>query len=207
MKKTSIFILTLLFIGGLWSAFLPNVQTHVERVNAKDLLNLVNYSERYLSVDDIARSLMQQDQFLLLIDVRKPEQYKEFTLPGAINIPIDSLFLQKNLQLLSGADVYTIVFFSNGSSLADKAWLIATAAGYNNLYVLKGGLNAWFNELLQPKRPADWATKEEFDKYNFRLAAARYFTGASGTDDATSSKPVVKVQVPVKKKQVGGGCE
>ena len=207
MKKTSLFIFALLLLGGLWSAFLPNVKMHIERVDNKDLINLVNYKERYVSVDDIARALMQQDKFLLLVDVRSPEQYKEFSLPGAVNIPIDSLFTETNMQLLSGSDVYNIVFFSNGSSLADKAWLMATTAGYKNLHVLKGGLNAWFNDLLQPKRPADWATKEEFQKYYFRLAAARYFTGATGSEEAASSKPAVKVQVPVKKKQVGGGCE
>ncbi len=206
MKKTSLFIFALLLLGGLWSAFLPNVKTHVERVPNKDLITLVNYKARYVSVDDIARALMNQDKMLLLVDVRMPEQYKQFSLPGAINMPIDSLLNETNQQLLSGSDVYNIVFFSNGTSLADKAWLIATAAGFKNLHVLKGGLNAWFNDLLQPKRPADWAKQAEFQKYEFRRAAARFFTGATGGEES-SSQPKVKVQVPVKKKQVGGGCE
>ncbi len=206
MKKTDLFIFALLLIGGIWSAFLPNVKEHLERVKNEDLVNLVNYKEHYVSVDQIAQSLMEHDRFLLLVDVRSPEQYKAFTLPGAINMPIDSLFNESNRQILSGSDVYNIVFFSNGSSLADKAWLMATAAGMKNLHVLRGGLNAWFNDLLQPKRPADWARQEEFKIYNFRRAAARFFTGASSQEES-SSAPAVKVQVPVKKKQVGGGCE
>jgi len=191
---------------GLWAAFLPNVKPHLEKLSNKDLITLVNYNQRYVSVDDIAKALMQKDQFLLLIDVRNPQQYKEFTLPGAINIPVDSILNPSNLQILSGSDVYNIVFFSNGTSLADKAWLIATTTGIKNLHVLKGGLNAWFNQLLQPKRPPDWAKQAEFKKYEFRKAAARFFTGATSVEQSSSNAPV-KVQVPVKKKQVGGGCE
>ncbi len=195
-----------MFLLGLWAAFLPNVKPHLEKLKNKDLITLINYNGRYVSVDDIAKALMQNDQFLILVDVRNPEQYKEFTLPGAINIPVDSILNPSNLQTLSGADVYNIVFFSNGTSLADKAWLIATATGIKNLHVLKGGLNAWFNQLLQPKRPPDWAKQIEFKKYEFRKAAARFFTGANTIEQNTSNAPV-NIKVPVKKKQVGGGCE
>ena len=195
-----------MFLLGLWAAFLPNVKPHLEKLKNKDLITLINYNGRYVSVDDIAKALMQNDQFLILVDVRNPEQYKEFTLPGAINIPVDSIVNHSNLELLSGSNVYNIVFFSNGTSLADKAWLIATATGIKNLHVLKGGLNAWFNQLLQPKRPPDWAKQIEFKKYEFRKAAARFFTGANTTEQNTSNAPV-NIKVPVKKKQVGGGCE
>ncbi len=206
MKKISIIILSIMFLLGLWAAFLPNVKPHLEKVKNKDLAILINYHQRYLTVDDVAKALMQKDRFLLLVDVRNPEQYKSYTLPGAINMPVDSILNPSNLQILSGSNVYNIVFFSNGTSLADKAWLIATATGIKNLHVLKGGLNAWFNQLLQPKRPPDWAKQAEFKKYEFRKAAARFFTGAT-TAEQSSSKAPVKVQVPVKKKQVGGGCE
>ncbi len=206
MKKTDLIILGLMALGAIWALFLPNVKPHIRYLDNHEILYKINTKERYLSVDDVAKIIMTKNPGYILVDVRKPEAYKQFTLPGSINIPLDSLFTDNNRKLLE-QDVYKLVFFSNGTSLADRAWLLSTAAGYTGLYVMKGGLNAWFNDLLMPKRPSDIAPPQEFDLYNFRRGAAAFFTGASAGEEASPAKATVNITVPVKKKEVGGGCE
>jgi len=109
--------------------------------------------------------------------VRDSLEFNKFSLPGAVSIPIDSLFIANNIQLLS-SDAFKIIFYSNGTSLADHAWLLSKTAGFPNVYVMKGGLNEWFNSIILPKPPKEWASQEEFEKYSFRLFASRFFTGA-----------------------------
>ena len=206
MKRWSIIVLAIMFVGGLWAAFLPNVKPHLHYLDDRALLCQINAKDRYISVDKVAQMIIEKDPSLLLIDVRSPQQYKEFSLPGALNIPIDSLLLEKNQQLFLNPDVYTVVFYSNGNSLADYAWLITKDAGFRSLYVMEGGLNAWFTKILMPKRPKDWEKQEAFEKYYRRRAYARFFTGAS-EEESSSSAPKPNIVVPVKKKHVGGGCE
>ena len=45
--------------------------------------------------------------------------------------------------------------------------------------MLKGGLNGWIENILQPKEPSETASSEELELYQFRLAARNYFTGLS----------------------------
>jgi len=208
MKRREILIMAFLLIGSFIAIFLPDVKPHKHIIGAKELLHEVNKQGRYISTDEVAKMIMEKDPSLLLIDIRSPEEYKKYTLEGAINVPYDKIMDKANVDYFN-QDVYTTVLFSNGSSLADQAWLTLRSYDYKGNKVMKGGLNQWYKTILNPQKPADDILTAKLEKqYLFRKGAQVYFTGATPVSTAKSStpKPASKPVVKRKKKEVTGGC-
>jgi 3-mercaptopyruvate sulfurtransferase SseA len=88
--------------------------------------------------------------------------------------------------------------------------MITRQLGYSNIYVLEGGLNYWFEAILNPKQPASTSPDEEFARYDFRKSASQALGGSGAavqsTDAGTTpaAKPAIKA-IP-KKKKAAGGC-
>ena len=97
------------------------------------------------------------------------------------------------------------MFISNDDIKADQAWVLAKRLGFDNMYVMRGGLNGWMRTIIQPVEPPEHAPLTEFATYEFRKGAKLYFTGAK----MENSKPG-KVKVTVKRrkkvKAASGGC-
>ena len=101
------------------------------------------------------------------------------------------------------------VFYSNATLQANEAWMITRQLGYSNNYVLEGGLNYWFEAIINPQKPPSTSPDEELARYDFRKSAGKALGGGSvvQTDQSrqeTSPKPVIRVTP--KKKRVSGGC-
>ncbi len=163
-------------------------------------------SERFINTDLLAEKLINQDPSILLIDTRSEKEFNEYSLPNAINIPLKNLLDDDYIGYFD-QDIYDVILFSNDSFYADQAWMIGNRLGFKNLYVLKGGLNEWFNTIINPKYPDETMPREAFELYNFRKAAGMYF-GVGAPQNEEKSKPVKKVvTVKKKKKRVAeGGC-
>jgi hypothetical protein len=87
--------------------------------------------------------------------------------------------------------------------------MITRQLGYTNNFVLEGGLNFWFDNILNPQKPASTSSDEEFAKYDFRKSAGMALGGGGAVqvmDNQTpaSAKPVVNAAG--KKKKAAGGC-
>ena len=208
MKKTSFIILGIFFVLGLISAFLPNAERHLKLVSPAELLDKINQNH-YYTTDQIAQAIWTKDPSVILIDVRTPDEYAKYTLPGALNIPIDSL-LKPQYKGYIDQDAYNVVFFSNGSALAEKAWVMATGLGYENLFVLKGGINQWFTTVIMPPKPKDTDKQKDWELYEFRKAFRRYLGIGANDQQTQTSAPAPAVQVNVSQKPSepeGGGCE
>jgi len=153
--------------------------------------------------------IIKKDPALRLIDVRSQEEFEKFSLPGAINIPAANLLSAEYSDILN-QDIKMNVFYSNGTLASNEAWMITRQLGFENNYVLEGGLNYWFDAILNPQKPASTNPDEEFAKYDFRKSAGQALGGGGLTaqpasdNAAPSAKPAVK---PVaKKKKAAGGC-
>src|ERR1039458_6433508 len=76
-----------------------------------------------------------------LIDVRQPQEYEEFHLPGSRLIPLAQFAdLMKTLDRTSDAIVYCAV---GGRSLMAAQFL--AVRGFERVFQLKGGIEAWEN--------------------------------------------------------------
>ncbi len=79
-----------------------------------------------------------------LIDVRTPEEYKEGTIKGAININfLNDNFKKEIEQLDPNQPIY--IFCQSGKRSA-KAHKLLIEEGFKNVYELAGGYNAWVDK-------------------------------------------------------------
>ncbi len=82
------------------------------------------------------------DSPFTLVDVRSPYEYQQKHIPGAINIPIDTL--EKRLaELPKDSQIITYCNYGNRSSIAEE-YLIKQ--GYI-ADVLSGGLSSWRGQI------------------------------------------------------------
>lgn len=163
------------------------------------LLDIIDQS-RFIHVEEVADRIIRKDPSLLLIDIRSEEDYAQFSLPGAINIPFASL-LGEEARALYPREDYEIVFFGAGDVKSEQAWMIARRAGNQTARIMRGGLNRWAENIIQPTEPQPTASQEAFDLYQFQKAASQYFFGGSIPIDPGEYVPSKNSQ-PVQTKKV-----
>ena len=213
-REYQILALTLVLLAvGL--VLLPEYKKN-EGINPKLFVKNAISTERYISTDVLADKLVNQDPTVLLIDTRTEKEFNDYSLPNAINIPLDKM-LDEDFEAYLDQESFDVILFSNDNFYADQAWMLGNRLGYEHLYVLKGGLNEWFNTIISPKLPAETEPKEAFELYDFRKAAGMYFgvgltksekSVASAKKESTKKNtPKKVVPKPKKKKRVPeGGC-
>jgi len=194
---------------GLILAAVPQNTTKPYKLTASQLLSEVNTRTQFVVAEEVADLIVKKDPTLQLIDVRSKDDFEKFHLEGAINIPINDLLSEEYTEILD-QEVKMNVLYSNGTVTANEAWMITRQLGYNNNYVLEGGLNYWFEVILNPQEPASTSSNEEFARYDFRKAASAALGGGAietlasdETFPVASVKPLINSQ---KKKKPAGGC-
>ncbi len=209
MIKSRIYLAIFIIPLGLIIAAVPQNTTHPYKLTANQLLELANSNSQFVSPDEVADMLIQKDPDLQLIDVRSPDEFDKFSLPGAINIPLTEI-LSEDYRYLIDQDIKMNVFYSNGSLHSNEAWMISSQLGYKNNYVLQGGLNYWAETIMNPSEPSSTSPDEEIAKYDFRKGASMSLGGgiteaasAGSSDIKMPPKPIIKKD---KKKRVQGGC-
>jgi rhodanese-related sulfurtransferase len=191
---------------GLIIAAVPENTTKVYKLTAVELLVEVQEGAQFMSTDEIAHMVVQKDPSFQLIDVRAQDEFEKFHLPNAINIPLTDILSDDWADYLD-QDVKMNVFYSNGSLKSNEAWMITRQLGFENNYVMQGGLNYWAETIMDPKAPASTSPDDEIAKYDFRKGASMALGGgaiSSTTSKKKSPKPVIKRKK--KKKRAAGGC-
>jgi len=201
--------LTAIFLGlGLVIAFVPESTTLKTKLTASELLDEIQSGSEMIVPDELANWIIQKDPSFQLIDVRTQTEFDQFHLDNAIHIPFKSILDESYIDFLD-QDVKMNIFYSNGSTLAQKAWVVTKQLGYENNYVLQGGLNYWTEVILNPSPPSDLHSDDEIAKYQFRKGAAQFFGGAiqkSNINNPSKSSSKPKITRRKKKKAPEGGC-
>jgi len=182
--------LLIVLAGGL--VLLPKYEKQ-EGISPETLLSNAISPERYITTDELADRIINNDPSILLIDVRDENAFKKYSLPDAINIPLKKV-LDEDSEPYLYQDEYDVVLFSNDNLKSDQAWILCNRLGYENLNVLKGGINEWFNTIINPKEPTENMASNEFELYSFRKAASMYFGVAY--PEKVVKKTVVKKYIP-----------
>jgi rhodanese-related sulfurtransferase len=193
---------------GLIIAAVPPNKTKPYKLTADQLLSEANARTQYVTPDVVADMIIKKDPSLRLIDVRSQDEFEKFSLPGAINIPAADLLSDKYSDILN-QDLKMNVFYSNGTVTANEAWMVTRQLGYTNNYVLEGGLNYWFDAILNPQKPASTSPDEEFARYDFRKSAGMALGGGGPVQSSAvqpSSSPKPAIAPTGKKKRAAGGC-
>jgi len=207
--KPRIILASFIIPLGLIIAAVPQNTTQPYMLTASQLLEEVNTRTQFVNAETVADMIVKKDPTLQLIDVRSQDEFEKFRLPDAINIPISDLLSDQHKEILD-QDVKMNVFYSNSTVVANEAWMLTRQLGYNNNFVLEGGLNYWFEAILNPRIPSSTSSDEEFAKYDFRMGASQALGGGAVIPQSTANnttvapKPVIKLTP--KKKKAAGGC-
>ena len=205
--KARLILAAIIIPLGLIIAAVPENTTKPYKLTAEELLEEVKSGTQFIHPDQLAHMIVSKDPTLQIIDVRSSDEFDKFSLPNAINIPLVDI-LNPEWEGYINQDVKLNVFYSNGTTDANEAWMITRQLGYENNYVLQGGLNYWAETIMNPEAPSATSPDEEIAKYNFRKGAGAALGGASV--EVESSLPVKAVKPPIKKrnkkKTVQGGC-
>ena len=199
--RPRIYISILLVILGLIVAFKPVPEYDSFELTAQELLYETNKKGNFYQIDQLADLLINENPSIVLIDVRDSIQFSKYHLPNAVNIPFKKLFKEENLGYIDQLTTKNI-FYSNGTSLASKAWVLTKLKGFSNNYILEGGINAWFDKIIMVKDPGFEASVEEQELYSYRSAAKAFFTGSKVTKPKSTKRKGKKR----KRKKAGGGC-
>jgi len=203
-----VLLASILILAAVGLVLLPKYEKH-EGINAKELLSNMVSPERYISTDELADKLVKQDPSFILIDVRDSISFKKNSLPNAINIPLKKILSEEASAYLD-QDQFDVVLFSNDNFYADQAWILCSRLGYKNLRVLKGGINTWFQTIIDPPKPTENMPATAYELYSFRKAASMYFGVAypEAIKKAVVKKVPKKVRTVKKKKKrkPEGGC-
>ncbi len=207
MKSMRVKLAMALIPLGIIIAAVPANTTKQYKLTAVQLLEEIKDGTQFFAPDAVADMVIQKDPTLQLIDVRSKDEYDKFHLPGAINIPLSDILSPDNEYVLD-QDVKMNIFYSNGATKANEAWMVLRQLGYENIYVLQGGLNYWAETIMNPEKPSSSSPDDELAKYDFRKGASSALGG--GTLESTSasapSTPKPPIKKRPKKKRVAGGC-
>lgn len=88
---------------------------------------------------DTAKLLLKNDENIILLDVRSPQEYREGHLEGSINIPLYDISKDIN-NVVQNTQTPIIVYCQSGSR-SKKAMEILNKKQYKNLYNIDGGLD------------------------------------------------------------------
>ncbi len=204
MNKAYYTLAVFLLVLGIGLVLLPE-REHPDESSPRELLNELKNPSRFISTDKVAEMIIDQDPTLLLVDVRDMYDYLDFSLPGAHSIPLEEILLYNWIDSLA-YDQSMIVLFSNGDIRADKAWMLMKREKHQNIHIMKGGLNCWFNTIIRPEKPVETAADEEIDLYEFRRGASIYFTGGATPMETEGGSEAVIVSRKKKTQVVEGGC-
>jgi rhodanese-related sulfurtransferase len=207
MNKRYLLLAGIIIALGVGILFMPAKDT-AKQTQPELLLAAIDDPSRFLTTDDITDRLVKKDPALMLIDVRPQSEFKAFSIPGAINIPADSLLSVSMLEILNQKEMDK-VFYSNADVTSDQAWIICKRIGLQRIYVMQGGVNKWFNTIVKAEKPAETAPTEEMDLYQFRIGACQHFFGSpemAANPDAVVAKKAVNVVKKSSGAKSGGGC-
>jgi rhodanese-related sulfurtransferase len=181
------------------SAFaLPNRQEYITN-QASDETKLSAYNPKTMTIDELAFRIIDDDQKIQIIDFRTPEQFKELNLPNSVNLSIESMFTKDATQMLL-TNHKKRVFIADDEVTEKRAAFIAEKLGFDEIYIVPGGLNSFKDNILNFKPPEKIGSIQESDTYAFREKASKIIPGIIEENKLK--------QTPKKKetKRTLGGC-
>lgn len=154
---------------------------------------------KMMTADKLASEISNNYYKLNIIDVRTKEEFEQYHLPLAINIPANEI-LNREWEAIFKQNIRSNVFYANTDTLAKMACLKAKFAGRSENFVLAATPDEFHTLFYQPTTPGKSATKAELNVYNFRTKAAQEMDEIVASLK-NASKPVKKVV-----KKASGGC-
>jgi len=113
-------------------------------VDVAGLAGMIAREEDHVTALELATWIHDRKSGLRIIDVREPEEFAAYQIPTAENIPL------AQFSRLSFKPEETVVLYSGGGAHAAQAWVFIRALGHREVLFLRGGLNEWIDDVMNP---------------------------------------------------------
>ncbi len=156
MKKLFLLILSLLLVCSMVSCVQnqenessepeePAIETPTETPEEPDAVGNIIYS----NMTDI-KTIMEENDDYIIVDVRTFEEYCEGHIPGAINIPNEDI-VDNEPELLTNKDQMILIYCRSGNRSKQAAEKLANM-GYTSIIEF-GGIIDWTGDVVTGENP------------------------------------------------------
>lgn len=194
LSLKAIGFMTIILLGVIL-AFSPVDSAQHKSTDTAQVLKELQSGTNYIQPEELAHWIIDKDPDIQIIDLRNNTDFEKYHIPGALQFPLSKLSDKTELDVID--EEKTNILVSNGNTRAGQAWLILKQMGYDNVYILAGGLNYWVKVFNNPAHPPNGATDDEIFTYQFRKAAGAVMMGKSLAVSPEQTNPI-----PAKKKPV-----
>ena len=134
-----------------------------------------------VSTVQLARWLKEKKEGLRVIDLRESSDFAVYHIPGAQQFSAD--------VIAPSTQAATLVLYSDTGSISDRKFAEALLpdGSESEVYVLRGGVNAWLHEIMLPRLPAN-PNAEQRQSYEERKQLSHYFGGHASALEADTSR-------------------
>jgi rhodanese-related sulfurtransferase len=153
---------------------------------------------RLMSADELAFRLIDDDKRIRIFDFRSTSAFERLRLPHSVAFTAGNLF-EKDASRLLSVRKQRNVFIADDEKEARRMAAIAGELGFENVFVLRGGMKEFESAILSFKPGRTPGSGHSADTQRFRTHAASVLPGIIASSRSTG---------PVKKtaKRTVGGC-
>jgi rhodanese-related sulfurtransferase len=145
------------------------------------LAKAVEGEEDHVTAVELARWIRDRKPDLRIIDIRDSADFDSYHIPGAERFSLEDLSTR-------GFDPEeTLVLYSGGGAHAAQGWVFLRARGLRNVFFLRGGLDEWLDEVINPQFPRNASASDRLVMDSV-AALSRYFDGSPRVVDSVTSK-------------------
>ncbi|MBL0061726.1 MAG: YeeE/YedE family protein [bacterium] len=185
-------------LAGIMLIALPDRKSKVMAMVA-DPAYEASHDVQTMTADELAFRIVDRVPNTQIIDVRSPEEFNSFALPGAANVQVGDLFGREWNRMLAQRHLKKVIV-ADAETDAREAYLVLDKLGYGNLAVLEGGLSEFRQQLLADTLVLPSGGRYDQDVAEFRIDAKTKISQMI-RDEKNKPQPTEK-----KKKKVAGGC-
>jgi rhodanese-related sulfurtransferase len=170
-----------LLLGALALAASPYPGSRVT-LDAKELALIVGSEADHVEAPELAAWIIEGRADYRLIDLRSAAEFERYHIPTAENVP---------MSVLTDAGLgrqEKLVLYSEGGIHSAQAWMLLRAQGHASVYMLKGGLDEWNDQVVFPVL-ADNPTPAQRARDERLRAISAFFGGQPRSASAAQAGP------------------
>lgn len=149
-------------------------------LDAKELALIVGTEADHVEATELAAWIIEGRADYRLIDLRARAEFEQYHIPTAVSIPMNVL-TEAGLGRQE-----KLVLYSEGGIHSAQAWMLLRAQGYTSVSMLKGGLDAWKDQVVFPV-VADNPTPDERARDERLRSISAFFGGQARSAAAVAA--------------------
>jgi len=178
-------------------------------LSPKEALAYAQTNEDVIPLNELADMYFRSADYsnVQFIDLRTPLEFDQSHLPKAVNIPLKSLVMRENCEVMLVNDKVNVLYGKTADQ-AFEAGLLLEQVGINNFKVCPADYSFLKSNLMDKYDVKTGVYDNEIARYDYAKVVAEtagaVATAGGSSAPAPAAKPIIKRK---KKEAGGGGCD